>query len=96
MQHAFGMRAGGADEMELSTLVAIGAALLQADPHQPGTRENLVVTSGKLELTVGEQKFFLAKGDAVVFAADVPHSYKNTGSDDCWMYLVMTYTTPVS
>jgi transcriptional regulator with XRE-family HTH domain len=62
-----------------------------AQPHQPGTRENLIVTSGRLELHVGAQQFDLDRGDAIVFTADVPHSYVNPGGDECWMYLVMTY-----
>jgi rhodanese-related sulfurtransferase/transcriptional regulator with XRE-family HTH domain len=62
-----------------------------AQAHKPGTRENLVVTLGSLELKVGEQTFQLEKGDAIVFTADVPHSYINPGAQDCWMYLVMTY-----
>jgi transcriptional regulator with XRE-family HTH domain len=62
-----------------------------AQAHQAGTRENLIVTSGRLELKVGETTYQLAKGDAILFTADVPHSYVNPGSEDCWMYLVMTY-----
>ncbi len=33
----------------------------------------------------------LETGDAIVFEADVPHSYVNTGPNECVMYLVMTY-----
>lgn len=33
----------------------------------------------------------LDTGDAIVFEADVPHSYVNVGSNECIMYLVMTY-----
>jgi quercetin dioxygenase-like cupin family protein len=62
-----------------------------AQPHQPGTRENLIVTAGRLELHVGGQQFDLDRGDAIVFTADVPHSYVNPGGGECWMYLVMTY-----
>ncbi|MBK9072352.1 MAG: helix-turn-helix domain-containing protein [Myxococcales bacterium] len=62
-----------------------------AQAHQPGTRENLVVAAGRLELTVGAQRFELAKGDAIEFAADVVHAYENPGKDDCWLYLVMNY-----
>jgi rhodanese-related sulfurtransferase/transcriptional regulator with XRE-family HTH domain len=63
----------------------------EAEPHRRGTRENLVVTSGKLELRIGSERVLLDAGDAVNFAADVPHSYINAGSDECWMYLVMNY-----
>ncbi len=62
-----------------------------AQAHAPGTRENLVVTSGRLELTCGGEKWELGKGDAIVFTADKPHSYVNPTKDECWMYLVMTY-----
>ena len=64
-----------------------------AQAHQPGTRENLVVTTGRLELEVGSDRYELGKNDAIVFTADVPHSYVNPGSEECVMYLVMTYTT---
>lgn len=63
-----------------------------AQPHRAGTRENLVIATGRLELDVGGEHFELAKGDAIEFAADVPHSYVNPGHEDCWVYLVMTYT----
>ena len=63
-----------------------------AEAHAPGTRENLIVTSGRLELIVGEERFELAKGDAIVFIADVAHAYVNPARK-CWMYLVMTYAS---
>ena len=62
-----------------------------AEAHRPGTRENLVVTAGTLELHIGRDVRTLHAGDAVVFTADVAHSYVNTGRDECWMYLVMSY-----
>jgi transcriptional regulator with XRE-family HTH domain len=62
-----------------------------ADAHQAGTVENLVVTQGILELAVGGERHRLDKGDAIVFSADVPHSYMNPGSTQTVMYLVMTY-----
>ncbi|MBK7857061.1 MAG: helix-turn-helix domain-containing protein [Archangiaceae bacterium] len=62
-----------------------------AQAHAHGTRENLIVTSGRLELTCGSEKWELEKGDAIVFTADQPHSYVNTSGQECWMYLVMTY-----
>ncbi|MDC0667819.1 rhodanese-like domain-containing protein [Nannocystis radixulma] len=62
-----------------------------AAAHRPGTKELLVVTAGKLEIEVGGERFELARGDAISFVADVPHSYINRGSEDCWANLVMTY-----
>lgn len=62
-----------------------------ADAHRPGTRENLVVVSGRLELHVGREVHALAAGDAVSFSADVAHAYVNPGGEETWMYLVMNY-----
>lgn len=63
-----------------------------AQAHQPGTRENLVVAVGRLELIVNGEHFNLDTGDAIVFGADVPHSYVNTQREPCTVYLVMTYS----
>jgi transcriptional regulator with XRE-family HTH domain len=63
----------------------------QADPHPAGTVENLVVTTGALEMTVGAERHLLSTGDAILFEADLPHQYRNPGDTECVMYLVMTY-----
>jgi len=70
-------------------------AVEDADPHPIGTTENLVVTSGTLELTVGKVRHHLDTGDAIFFEADVPHSYRNPGSTNLTMYLVMSYANRV-
>jgi transcriptional regulator with XRE-family HTH domain len=66
-------------------------AVEEADPHPPGTAENIVVNAGAVTITVGNAAHELNQGDALLFAADVPHSYSNRGNDDALMYLVMTY-----
>lgn len=83
---------GEANKVEFYELWLKGHASEEAEAHQPGTRENLVVTSGKLVVEFSGTRHELAKGDAIVFGADVPHVYINPGSDDCWMHLVMTYS----
>jgi rhodanese-related sulfurtransferase/transcriptional regulator with XRE-family HTH domain len=83
--------AGDGGKVELYELFLAGHAREDAEAHAPGTRENLVVTAGRLQLDVGAETFELAKGDAIAFTADVPHAYINPGSEECWMNLVMTY-----
>lgn len=84
---------GDRGSMEFYELWLAGHGREDAEAHAPGTRENLVVTSGRLVLHVGQETFELAKGDAIVFTADIPHSYVNPTSEECWMNLVMTYGT---
>ena len=67
----------------------------QAEPHPPGTIENLVVTRGALEMIVGEETHMLSTGDAVQFKADVRHEYRNPGAQETVIYLVMTYAEQI-
>jgi transcriptional regulator with XRE-family HTH domain len=67
-----------------------------AHAHAPGTRENLVVASGTVEIVTGtDRPALLNEGDAMAFEADVPHSYRNTGAQEAVLYLVMTYVEAV-
>jgi transcriptional regulator with XRE-family HTH domain len=66
-------------------------AVENADPHPPGTSENLVVCAGSVEIVVGGDRTLLEVGDAILFDADAPHSYRNTSVVEAVMYLVMTY-----
>jgi transcriptional regulator with XRE-family HTH domain len=67
----------------------------RAEAHPPGTVENLVLTSGDVEIEVGGRSESLSAGDAIVFHADVPHAYVNRGAAEAVMYLVMTYAETV-
>ena len=65
-----------------------------AEPHPPGTNENLVVSLGSVAIEVEDHTEILGPGDAIVFDADVPHAYVNMTSSEAVMYLVMTYAEP--
>ncbi len=66
-----------------------------ASPHPPGTMENLVVTTGAVQIQVAGASYELGAGDAILFVADVPHTYRNVGAAEAVMYLVMTYTEEI-
>jgi transcriptional regulator with XRE-family HTH domain len=67
-----------------------------AEAHAPGTRENLVVVKGAVEIaTAQERPVTLGEGDAIVFEADIAHSYRNLGSTEAVLYLVMTYVEAI-
>ncbi|MFO0737316.1 MAG: helix-turn-helix domain-containing protein [Labilithrix sp.] len=76
---------------EFYELFLAARAREDADAHAPGTRENLLVTQGRLVLELGSESFELTKGDAIAFTADVKHAYVNPSNEECWMSLVMTY-----
>ena len=67
-----------------------------ADAHAPGTRENLVVARGTVEIISGSGRpVTLSEGDAILFEADVPHSYRNLGTEEAILFLVMTYVEAI-
>ena len=53
--------------------------------------ENLVVARGTIEIDIASERHVLEEEDAILFEADVPHSYKNLGQVEAQVYLVMTY-----
>lgn len=68
----------------------------QAEAHAPGTVENIIVVQGSIEIRPGqEQGQLLDEGDAIVFEADVPHTYRNSSDREAVAYLVMTYVETV-
>ena len=74
--------------------LAVGGQEL-AQPHAPGTVENLVVTVGEIEIVVAGTVHRLRTGDAILFTADVPHAYRNVGQVEGLMYLAMAYAEDV-
>jgi transcriptional regulator with XRE-family HTH domain len=85
----------GERRVEFYELVLAPRSVEDADPHPPGTFENLVVHQGNVEIGVDTASYRLDAGDAIVFEADVPHAYRNVGDTQAVMYLVMTYAESV-
>ena len=50
---------------------------IDSDPHARGARELLQVQEGAVTVEVAGQAQVLTAGDAVAFAGDVPHCYRN-------------------
>ncbi|SMC48824.1 helix-turn-helix domain-containing protein [Sporomusa malonica] len=47
-------------------------------PHNDGVEEYIIITEGEMELVIAETVYKLAKGDALAFAANKAHTYRNT------------------
>ncbi len=72
--------------------VTIGSAHDEAfAAASPGTKKSLVLLSGELLVTVGEDSpARLCNGDAILFNADAPHHFHNTGEAEAKAFLVVT------
>jgi quercetin dioxygenase-like cupin family protein len=55
--------------------------------YASNSHEYVLVESGSLRLTIGDQAFDLDAGDSIYFAADVGHAYANLASDPCVYYV---------
>ena len=59
-------------------------------PHPAGWSEYVVVERGALELMIDEVPYRLETGDAIYFASDCNHAYKNLADSICVAFVVMT------
>jgi transcriptional regulator with XRE-family HTH domain len=67
------------------------------DPQPGGTKENLIVVRGRVELTVGrEPPVLLSEGDAAYLqAADSPRRLRNPDSSESVLHLVVNFAGAV-
>jgi transcriptional regulator with XRE-family HTH domain len=82
---------GEARRVEFYELRLAPYGVERADPHAPGTVENLAVSQGSVEIELPTQRHSLGTGDAIQFEASTPHVYRNPASQPAVMFLVMTY-----
>lgn len=65
---------------------------LQAQPHLAGAEEYITVFAGAVEITADAEVFRLNQGDSLRFKADVPHAYKNVGSETAHLSMIIHYS----
>lgn len=63
-----------------------GKSMLQHESEEGG-----IVIEGEIELTVGERKKILKKGDAYLFDSRTPHRFRNLGTEEC---VIVSACTP--
>ncbi|MFM5049990.1 helix-turn-helix domain-containing protein [Aeromonas veronii] len=64
---------------ELLELTLLPGYQRESEPHEPGVTEHVIVISGMMEVLVEGEWRSLVQGEAVRFAADRPHGYRNLG-----------------
>jgi mannose-6-phosphate isomerase-like protein (cupin superfamily) len=58
--------------------------------HEAGSRETVVVTSGRLRLVCAGTGYDLDEGDAVTFDADLRHHFENPGAEEAGFLAVVS------
>ena len=80
---------GGRGIEFIRNVVPIGSTSGEFPPHRRGVSEYVVVEMGRLRVLLGSDEYFLERGDALYFEADVTHRFDNAGEEECSYYLVI-------
>ncbi|MBP2302017.1 helix-turn-helix domain-containing protein [Azospirillum picis] len=81
----------GERQVEFYELRLAPGADIAAEGHPLGTVENILVGRGAVTIATGDGTHRLEEGDAILFEADSPHSYRNDGDGEAVLFLVMSY-----
>lgn len=80
-----------AGQFEWYELALQPGAVLDSQPHEPGSREHLSVLSGTLALRAGDAERTLAAGETARYGADQPHAIRNPGPAPATALLVVLH-----
>jgi quercetin dioxygenase-like cupin family protein/DNA-binding XRE family transcriptional regulator len=83
--------AGAAQNVDVYELKFAPKGVLLSDPHAAGTTETLIVLTGALRVSVGDEVHDLVPGDSVFFHADAPHSYESRSSHETRCLDIVAY-----
>lgn len=76
---------------ETYRIVIKAGGYLSAQPHMKGAVEYITVFAGAVEITVDGEDIPLSAGDSVRFCADVPHAYRNPGTETAELSMLIYY-----
>ena len=83
--------AGASGLAEVYELRLLGRTVHASDAHAAGTREILIVLSGRLRISVAGEVHDLSAGDSIVFPSDVPHTYENPAPGEARCHNIVIY-----
>jgi quercetin dioxygenase-like cupin family protein/DNA-binding XRE family transcriptional regulator len=82
---------GSGDRVEVYELRFQPKGLHRSEPHAAGATETVIVLTGALRVTAGDETHELAAGDTLYFVANVPHSYENRSSREARCIDIIAY-----
>lgn len=75
------------DRMEMYFVRLDPGACHQSDPHASGSRECVMLTSGKIRIVSGSHSAELSAGDFLAYQSDLVHSIENIGSEPAELHM---------
>lgn len=83
--------AGASQNLDVYELRFLPKAVHTSEAHAQGTTETLILLTGALRVTVGDESHDLVPGDTIFFTADVPHVYESKSSHETRCLDVIAY-----
>jgi XRE family transcriptional regulator, regulator of sulfur utilization len=71
---------GATERLEIYELRFQAKGVLRSEPHGAGASETVILLTGALRVSAGDETHDLGPGDTLFFRANVPHSYENRAS----------------
>jgi transcriptional regulator with XRE-family HTH domain len=72
-------------------LIKIGkSGRTHSEETRPGVEKFIFVLDGKIEATIGENKYNMVKGDTLYFESSFPHYFKNIGNGEARVISVVS------
>lgn len=78
-------------KFEMMSIIMDVGATSASTPHEAGTAELFIVFEGEVCLTAGDETFLVKEGCGIRFDADKVHEYKNVGTTQAKMCMVIYY-----
>jgi transcriptional regulator with XRE-family HTH domain len=85
---------GAADRNEIYELRFQAKGFHRSEPHGAGATETVIVLTGALRVTAGDETHELQAGDTLYFQANVPHTYENRSSRESRCIDIIAYSRP--
>lgn len=76
---------------ELFELTLLPGYRRESEPHEVGVTEHVIVIAGEMELLVEGEWHRLQRGEAMRFAADRPHGYRNLNEQPAKFHNLIHY-----
>jgi transcriptional regulator with XRE-family HTH domain len=83
--------AGAPQNVDVYELRFAPKGVLKSEAHGSGTTETLIVLTGALRISVGEEAHDLVPGDSIFFHADVPHTYESRSTHETRCLDIVAY-----
>jgi XRE family transcriptional regulator, regulator of sulfur utilization len=85
---------GASDRNEIYELRFQAKGFHRSEPHGAGATETVILLTGALRVTAGDETHELTAGDTLYFHANVAHSYENRSSRESRCIDIIAYGRP--